>query len=148
MEKGDRTLRAPKGWLAVQCGVRFAKILTNFSVLCAIVCILTGASFLLVAAVFLFGAVAIIGSLGTVFILIPEFGDKFTGAINNTSQISQMLTDIWPIVAGVGLGCAALAIIIFACIKTEKHNVRIALCSVMAAVILIMIFLLAVVFQV
>lgn len=148
MEKGELVPRAPKGWLAVQCGVRFAKTLTSFAVLCAVICLLAAASFLVTIGIIIFGVFLIIGSLGTIFIIDPDFGSKFLSAIENTSLVTQALTEYWPVAVGVGLGCAAAAILIFACIKTEKHTSHIVVCSIMAVIMLIAAFLLGVVFQV
>ena len=102
---------------------------------------------MLVAVVLLCGFVVIIGTLGTIFAIVPDFWGKFTGSLDDVTVYASALTAAWPYAAAIGLACAAAAIVLLATDKTERHAGRIVLCSVMAAAILILIFVLAGVFQ-
>lgn len=148
MEKNNLYPPAPKGWLAERCRVRFGKILSNISVLCMLLCFLAAASFLLVAVVLLCGFVVIIGTLGTIFAIVPDFWGKFTGSLDDVTVYASALTAAWPYAAAIGLACAAAAIALFATDKTDRHVGRIVLCGAAAAAIFVLIFVLAEVFQV
>ena len=122
--------------------VRAGKIFSNLSVAALVLCL---CGLLSAAAVVLFVFIAIIVviiTLGTIFVMEPDFFDKMMSAANVTAQITMFFMENFYIFASVAVGGAALSLVLLLTDRYARHTGRVVVSSVVLvfAVIVIAVF--------
>ena len=136
MMNGKNSIPPPKEVAArMYCG-RLGRILCSFSAVCALLCLLEAASFLLTAAVVFAGIMLIVVTIGVIFRIVPDYWDKFTGWIDGSSYVAAALEGVLPYIAGAGVLCGVLAVVLLALDREKRHPAAITVAVIAAALAL------------
>lgn len=118
--------------------VRLGKIFSNMSILFLIISICGLFSFVSVAFVCLTGVVIIIITVGTIFIINPNFGSLFMSAIDISNKISMFFLENFYIFAGITLATAIISLVILVLDRRTKHTARIVTSSIVIGIAVIL----------
>ena len=118
--------------------VRLGKIFSNMSILFLIISICGLFSFVSLAFVFLTGAVIIVITVGTIFIINPNFGSLFMSAVDVSSKVSIFFLENFYIFAGVTLATAVVSLVLLVLDRRTKHTARIVTSSIVIGIAVIL----------
>ena len=133
MENDRRPVSPPGGTLLCMYSGRLGRILCAFCVVCALLCLLETASFLFTVFVLFAGIILIVVTLGFIFRIVPGYWDKFTGWVNGSSAVAAALEGALPYIAGAGVLCGVLAVVLLALDREKRHPAAIAVAVIAAA---------------
>ncbi len=117
--------------------VRLGKIFSNMSILFLIISICGLFSFVSVAFVCLTGVVIIVITVGTIFIINPNFGSLFMSAVDVSSKISTFFLENFYIFAGVTLATAVVSLVLLVLDRRTKHTARIVTSSIVIGIVIL-----------
>ena len=123
--------------------VRLGKIFSNLSIFFLILCLCGVLSFVTTAFILLCGLTAILITLGTIFIIIPDYWDKLMVASNISAEVSEFFFQNIFWFVGFSVAFALLALLLLVWDKKRSHVPRIVLSSVILAVALLCIVVVA-----
>ena len=125
-------------------GLRIAKIFTNLSVFCLVLCLCGILSFVATAFVLVIGFTLIIVTIGTIFIMVPNYWSILTSATNISVSVADFFLTNWYYFIALAFVLSIISIVIFALDKQQKHTSRIVINSViMVFVAILMVILLS-----
>lgn len=124
--------------------IRLGKIFSNMSIVLVLLCLCGIFSFVGTAIVILICVYIIIITVGTIFIINPDFFSLFTNVVEVTGEISIFFLENFYIFAGLTIATSILSLILLVLDRRTKHVARIVLSSVVLAVALICLIVIAV----
>ena len=119
--------------------IRIGKIFSNISILSLVFCFCGVISFVATAFILIFGLIAIILSLGIIFLYVPNFFDILTSAAEVSSQISTFFLNYFFIFVAIAIITSIVSLILLVTDKQTKHVARIVISSIVIAIVLIII---------
>lgn len=123
--------------------IRLGKIFSNISILGLLLCFSGILSFVATAFILLIGLVIIILSIGTIFVLVPNYFDILMSTSEVSVKISAFFLENFYIFASIAIVGAVLSLILLLLDKRNKHIARIVISSVVIAVVIITIIVVA-----
>lgn len=108
-----------------QFATRLGKISFNLSIIFLVFCLCGILSFISTALIIIVGLLVIIITLGTIFVINPDFWDGFMSAVDISSNVSNFFLNNLYIFAGLSISLAVASLILLSRDKTEKHTGRI-----------------------
>lgn len=114
----------------------FGKILSNFAILGAALCLASAAYFLLLAIYYMVLLVVLLGSCFLILVYHPEFMQLFSSTESINDFVAALTAKYIPIIAPITLVIAALSITLLA-ISKQRNIVRIVFASICLAVAII-----------
>lgn len=123
--------------------VRLGKIFSNLSLFLLILCLCGALSFVLTALIILVGIIITIVTLGTIFVIAPNFFNVIIQATDITANISAFFFDNFYIFAITAIIGAVLSLVLLRFDNLEKHKVR----TILSAIIIITTIIAIVVFS-
>lgn len=120
------------------CGIRIADIAFKACVVATLLTLFTAFTPLIFAFYILCLLVAVIITLGTVFLMIEDFGSFFVNSTESMGSFTQSATKAMPFFAAAGIIAAIICIVLYLFeIRTKKHTEKIAVASVCAVLTLL-----------
>lgn len=90
--------------------------------------------------IFLLGLIIIVGTLGIVFLVIPDYWSKLTGVMDTMSNIMETSANLVPTIAIISAVCCVASIVLTALdIKWEKARTRLIISSVMVGIFVVLV---------
>lgn len=123
--------------------IRLGKIFSNISILALLLCFSGILSFVATAFILLIGLVIIILSIGTIFVIVPNYFDILMSTSEVSAKISAFFLENFYIFASIAIVGAVLSLILLLLDKRNKHIARIVISSVVIAVVIITIIVVA-----
>lgn len=123
--------------------IRLGKIFSNISILALLLCFSGILSFVATAFILLIGLVIIILSIGTIFVIVPNYFDIIMSASEVSANISVFFLDNFYIFASVAIIGAFISFILLMLDKKRKHTGRIVISSIVIAIVIIAIIVVA-----
>ena len=108
-----------------QFATRLGKIFFNLSIIFLVFCLCGILSFISTALIIIVGLLVIIITLGTIFVINPDFWDGFMSVVDISSNVSNFFLNNLYIFAGLSISLAVASLILLSRDKTEKHTGRI-----------------------
>ena len=124
-------------------GTRLGKILSNLSIAFFVVSLCGIFSFLSTSLILLFGFILIIISVGTIFIAIPNYWNILETSVDISSQITEFFTHNFYVFVSFALVLSVLSIVILKIDRTSKHTSRVVTSSIILALSIVAIILIA-----
>lgn len=106
MENDRRPVSPPGGTLLCMYSGRLGKTLCAFSGVAALLCFLASASVFVVVTVAVVGMMLILVTVGLIFVIVPDYFDKFLAWLDGASSAAVFLGEIQPYAASAGIACA------------------------------------------
>ncbi len=119
--------------------VRLGKIFSNIAILGLILSSAGILSFVALAFTFIFGFLLIVMSLGTIFILVPNFSDIWLSVADTSSKIASFFMQNFYIFAGITIVFSILSFVLLITDRQSKHTARLVISGVIIAILLIFI---------
>ncbi len=119
--------------------VRLGKIFSNIAILGLILSSAGIMSFVALAFTFIFGFLLIVMSLGTIFILVPNFSDIWLSVADTSSKIASFFMQNFYIFAGITIVFSILSFVLLIADRQSKHTARLVISGVIIAILLIFI---------
>ena len=123
--------------------VRLGIIFSNMAILSLILCLSGIASFVALAFVFIIGFAIIIFSVGTIFVVYPNYFQTLMSAGTVTGQIADFFMNTFYIFASICILTSILSLVLLILDKRKKHVARIVISSIIIAVVLVFIIVFA-----
>ena len=121
--------------------LRLGKIFFNLSIFFLVLCICGILSLISTVVMIVFGIVVTLATLGTVFVIMPNFWSNLISGINIAGNVSEFLMSNFYIFASIAVACSILSIIISALDKQNKHKGKIVIASIVLAVTIVSIII-------
>lgn len=121
--------------------VRIGKIFSNISIVSLILCSCGVLSFALTALIFLVGLSIIVFSVGTIFLIVPNYFEKLTSVASVSAGISGFFLQNLFIFAIVSFFGALISFILLVLDKQTKHKGRLVVSSIVIIISIIAIIL-------
>ncbi len=122
---------------------RIGKICSNVSIFFLVLALSGIISFVSTAIILVAGFAIIVCSLGTIFITVPDFGQKLMSSAEISIQITSFFLQYWYIFISFPIVFSIISLTLLATDKTEKHTARIVLASVVLGISVLILILLA-----
>ena len=119
--------------------VRLGKIFSNIAILGLILSSAGIMSFVALAFTFIFGFLLIVMSLGTIFVLVPNFSDIWLSVADTSSKIASFFMQNFYIFAGITIVFSILSFVLLITDRQSKHTARLVISGVIIAILLIFI---------
>ena len=123
--------------------IRLGKIFSNISILSLILCFCGVISFAATAFILLIGLTIIILSIGTIFIVVPNYFEIIMSASQISAKISAFFLENFYIFVSVAIVGSILSLVLLLLDKRTKHTARIVVSSIVIAVAIITIIVFA-----
>ena len=123
--------------------IRLGKIFSNISILALLFCFCGILSFAATAFILLMGLVIIILSIGTIFIMVPNYLDILMSTSEVSVKISAFFLENFYIFASIAIIGAILSLVLLLLDKRTKHIGRIVISSIVIAIVIITIIVVA-----
>ena len=116
---------------------RLGKIFSNLSIIFLILCFAGVLSFVSTAFILLIGLMLIIMTLGTIFVMVPNYWDGLTNASQISSNISMFFLENSTLFISLAIGFAVISLIFLLIDKRERPVARIVISSIVVAIAII-----------
>lgn len=123
--------------------IRLGKIFSNISILALLLCFSGILSFVATAFILLIGLVVIILSVGTIFVIVPNYFDILMSTSEVSVKISAFFLENFYIFASIAIVGAVLSLILLLLDKRTKHIGRIVISSIVIAIVILTIIVVA-----
>ena len=123
--------------------IRLGKIFSNISILALLLCFSGILSFVATAFILLIGLVVIILSIGTIFVIVPNYFDILMSTSEVSVKISAFFLENFYIFASIAIIGAILSFVLLLLDKRTKHIGRIVISSIVIAIVIIAIIVVA-----
>ena len=123
--------------------IRLGKIFSNISILALLLCFSGILSFVATAFILLIGLVVIILSIGTIFVIVPNYFDILMSTSEVSVKISAFFLENFYIFASIAIIGAILSLVLLLLDKRTKHIGRIVISSIVIAIVIIAIIVVA-----
>lgn len=120
-----------------QFSIRLGKIFSNISIVALILCISGMLSFVATAFILLIGLTVIILSIGTIFVMVPDYFDILMSTAQTSAKISEFFLANFYIFASIAVVGAIISLVLLALDKRTKHTGRIVLSSLVLAIAIV-----------
>lgn len=127
----------PKDFLNSCYLTRTGKIFTNLLIVCCIIILCSFITPILTILSYVIGIMLIFVTLGTIFVYIPDYWQRFTSFMSDSSAFVGNLVNVIPYIMGVSIAISILAIVFLSLDKKNKSKGRLAFCIVAGIVIII-----------
>ena len=117
--------------------IRLGKIFSNISILALLLCFSGILSFVATAFILLIGLVVIILSIGTIFVIVPNYFDILMSTSEVSVKISAFFLENFYIFASIAIIGAILSLVLLLLDKRTKHIGRIVISSIVIAIVII-----------
>ena len=104
--------------------VRLGKIFFALSFIALILSMSVILSFLSVAFIALAGVIAILLTLGFIFVIVPDFGNIFTSAVDLSVNVTQFFVDNWYIFVILTVALSIVSATLLSIDKSDNHKGR------------------------
>lgn len=126
-----------------QFSIRIGKIFSNISIIALLLCFSGMLSLVATAFIILIGLVVIFATVGTIFIIIPNYFNSLMSATQISAEISLFFLDNFYIFASIALLGAIVSLVLLALDKHTKHTARIVVSSIVIIIALVAIIVMA-----
>ena len=123
--------------------IRLGKIFSNMSILALLLCFSGILSFVATAFILLIGLVIIILSIGTIFVVVPNYFDILMSTSEVSVKISSFFLENFYIFAAIAILGAILSLVLLLLDKRTKHIGRIVISSIVIAIVILVIIVVA-----
>lgn len=123
--------------------IRLGKIFSNISILALLLCFSGILSFAATAFILLIGLAIIILSVGTIFVIVPNYFDILMSTSEVSAKISAFFLENFYIFASIAIIGAILSLVLLLLDKRTKHIGRIVISSIVIAIVIIAIIVVA-----
>ena len=123
--------------------IRLGKIFSNISILSLILCFCGVISFAATAFILLIGLTIILLSIGTIFIVVPNYFEIIMSASQISAKISAFFLENFYIFVSVAIVGSIVSLVLLLLDKRTKHTARIVVSSIVIAVAIITIIVFA-----
>ena len=123
--------------------VRLGKIFSNISILALILCFCGILSFVATAFILLIGLVIIILTLGTIFVMVPNYWDIMMTGSEISAKISSFFLQNFYIFVIVAIISSIISLTLLIIDKNNKHTARIVVSSVVIGIAIVAIIVFA-----
>ena len=123
--------------------IRLGKIFSNISILALLLCISGILSFAATAFILLIGLAIIILSVGTIFVIVPNYFDILMSTSEVSAKISAFFLENFYIFASIAIIGAILSLVLLLLDKRTKHIGRIVISSIVIAIVILVIIVVA-----
>lgn len=113
--------------------LRIGIIFSNISIFSLILCFCGVLTFIASAFIILIGISLILLTLGSIFILVPDYWGIFSSAINSSVGINEFFFKYFYVFAGVAIAGALLSLLFLTSDKRNKHKGRVILSAAVIA---------------
>ena len=120
MENDRRPVSPPGGTLLCMYSGRLGKTLCAFSGVAALLCLLASVSVFVVVTVAVVGMMLILVTVGLIFVIVPDYFDKFLAWLDGASSAAVFLGEIQPY--------AASAVVLLLLDREKRHIPSVVLC--------------------
>lgn len=120
-----------------QFSIRLGKIFSNISIVALLLCFTGILSFVATAFILLIGLVIIILTVGTIFVMVPNYFDIIMSASGISAEISVFFLQNFYIFASIAIVCSLVSLLLLAFDKRTKHTGRIVVSSIVLAITLL-----------
>ena len=117
--------------------VRLGKIFFALSFIALILSMSVILSFLSIVFIALAGVIAILITLGFIFVIVPDFGNTFTSAVDLSVNVTQFFVDNWYIFVILTVALSIVSATLLSIDKSDNHKGRI-ITSIVITVIAIL----------
>ncbi len=119
--------------------IRLGKIFSNISILALLLCFSGILSFAATAFILLIGLAIIILSVGTIFVIVPNYFDILMSTSEVSVKISAFFLENFYIFASIAIIGAILSLVLLLLDKRTKHIGRIVISSIVIAIVILVI---------
>ncbi len=123
--------------------IRLGKIFSNISIFSLILCFCGILSFVATAFILLIGLTIILLTIGTIFIVVPNYFEIIMSASQISAKISAFFLENFYIFVSIAIVGAILSLVLLLLDKRTKHTARIVVSSIVIAVAIITIIVFA-----
>lgn len=123
--------------------IRLGKIFSNISIFSLILCFCGILSFVATAFILLIGLTIILLTIGTIFIVVPNYFEIITSASQISASISGFFLQNFYIFASIAIVGSILSLVLLLLDKRTKHTGRIVVSSIVIAIVVITIIVFA-----
>ena len=123
--------------------VRLGKIFSNLSIVFLILCLCGILSFVSLAVILTFGFALIILTIGTIFVMVPNYWDILMTASQFTAKLASFFLDKFFIFVAFTILFAILSLILLKLDKQQKHTGRIVVSLIIIGIAIISIIVIA-----
>lgn len=123
--------------------VRLGKIFSNLSIVFLILCLCGILSFVSLAVILMVGLALIILTVGTIFVMVPNYWDILMSASQFTAKLSSFFLDKFFIFVAFAILFAILSLILLKLDKQQKHTGRIVVSLIIIGIAIISIIVIA-----
>ena len=123
--------------------IRLGKIFSNISILSLILCFCGVISFAATAFILLIGLTIILLSIGTIFIVVPNYFEIIMSASQISAKISAFFLENFYIFVSVAIVGSILSLVLLLLDKRTKHTARIVVSSIVISIAIITIIVFA-----
>lgn len=124
-------------------GVRLGKIFSNLSIVFLILCLCGILSFVSLAVILTLGFALIILTIGTIFVMVPNYWDILMSASQFTAKLASFFLDKFFIFVAFAILFAILSLILLKLDKQQKHTGRIVVSLIIIGIAIISIIVIA-----
>ena len=117
--------------------IRLGKIFSNISILALLLCFSGILSFVATAFILLIGLAIIILSVGTIFVIVPNYFDILMSTSEVSVKISAFFLENFYIFASIAIIGAILSFVLLLLDKRTKHTGRIVISSIVIAIVIL-----------
>lgn len=117
--------------------IRLGKIFSNISILALLLCFSGILSFVATAFILLIGLAVIILSVGTIFVIVPNYFDILMSTSEVSVKITAFFLENFYIFASIAIIGAILSLVLLLLDKRTKHIGRIVISSIVVAIVII-----------
>lgn len=123
---------------------RLGIILSNVAVICVLFCLSSIVSVVLSLLFWVLGMVLIFATLGIVLLVIPGYWSSLMASGKIVANVANILMQAWPYISITGIACSVASIVLLALDRNQRHIGRIVFSSIVIALIVIIMIILAV----
>ncbi len=121
----EKENKMPAGYMSSFYLSRLGVILSNISIASLIIFVCSLITPILLALCYGVGIILIFATIGTIFVMIPNYWQLLTSFMTNTSKLLNPLLSVLPYVLGIGLATAIASVLILFFDKQRNHKGRI-----------------------
>lgn len=121
----EKEIKIPAGYMSSLYLSRLGVILSNISIASLIIFVCSLITPILLALGYGLGIILIFATVGTIFVMIPNYWQLLTSFMTNTSKLLNPLLSALPYLLGIGLATAIASVLILLFDKQRNHKGRI-----------------------
>ncbi len=123
--------------------IRMGKIFSNMSIICLVLCFVGVVSFISTAIILLIGLTLILVTIGTIFVLVPNYWDKLTSASRISAEISSFFLEHASLFITLTIILSIISLILLLVDRRERPVARIVISSIVVVLAIIVAIIIA-----